>query len=189
MVVEGALGRPADRETDSWTAMFLPDELRRETARRLGAQPEVVVAGRYGPSTGSPALGRLAFGLAGLGLALLALLSAAIGPRARRLSLVCIGVTLGMVALVLDLLALLSSFPELERNEALLVFWPTDLALPLLPRRWLAGYLQIRIGWLLLVALGHLGVLVQPLAPLLLVALPALALLWTERRFAKNLVV
>jgi hypothetical protein len=71
----------------------------------------------------------------------------------------------------------LSTFPELTRNELLLSFWPTDVALPWLGRR----YVNVRLIVLGLVVVGHLGLLVQPLAPTLLALLPMLALRFATR--------
>jgi hypothetical protein len=187
--VELFLGRSADRRTDSWTAMFLPSELRAEVATRLGSPPELVVVGQLGPPTGSHLLGQLLFVLGGLALALLLVAGARMGPRSRRLALLATGGVLGLVAVVLDVLYLVSTFPEFTRNEALLIFWPTDLALGLLPRRWLRIYALVRIAWLVALTFAHLFLLVQPLAPLAMVALPFVALTWSDRRFAHNLLV
>jgi hypothetical protein len=193
VAVELLLGRPADRHTDSWTAMFLPSELRAEVATRLHASPELVVPGRFGPESGPPSgsrwLGQLAFVLGGLFLAIVLWVGARLGRVPRRLALLVAGVTLGLVAVVLDALALLSSFPELQRNEALLLFWPTDLALPLLPRWLLSRYATARLVVLAAIVLAHAFALTQPLAPVLLVGLPLGAIALDERRFANNLVV
>jgi len=181
VAVELLLGRSADRRTDTWTAMFLPSELRTVVEARLGAHAVVVVPGRHGPPDGSRWGGQLAFLVGGVLLAALILAGARAGRRSRRVALVLAGLSLGLVALVLDALALLSSFPELVRNEALLIFWPTDLLLGGIPRRWLRPYATARLVALGVVALLHLGFLRQPLAPLLLAALPLAALRHVER--------
>jgi hypothetical protein len=173
--VDLLLGRSADRKTDSWTAMFLPSQLRLEVARRLGAEPLLVVPGRPRPPPGATWLGTLVFALGG---ALLALAVAA-GARARRpLRALATGTTalvLGLLGTILWLLAALSTFPELTRNELLLAYWPTDLLLPFLPARALRRYLTARLVVLGLVLVGHVGLFVQPLAPLLVPLLPLLA--------------
>jgi Domain of unknown function (DUF4105) len=171
-VTELFLGRSADRATDRWTAMFLPSELRLDVWLRFDAPPELAYERRAPLERGSTQLGQLAFVLGGFALAILIALGALGGRGAWRASLVPASLVLGLVALVLDALALLSTFPELVRNEALLVFWPTDLALVLLPRPWLRRYAQARLGALALVALGHFAGLTQPLSPLALAALP-----------------
>jgi hypothetical protein len=171
-VAELLLGRSADRRTDSWSAMFLPSELRAEVAARLGAAPEVVYARRAPLVGGHTWLGHLAFALSGLALAALLALAARLGRRAFRGALAFAGLALGLVGLVLWALALLSTFPELTRNEALFAFWPTDLALGRLSPRLRRRYLTARLVVLALLVLGHLVGLTQPLSPLLLVALP-----------------
>ena len=173
-VTELVLGRSADRRTDSWTAMFLPSELRAEVASRLKAEPVLVIPGEYSSPTGATWLGDLAFALAGLLFAAIALAGARVGPRALRLALVPPALVLGLVALVLDALAILSTFPELTRTEALLAFWPTDALLPLLNAGQLRLYARVRLIVLAAIVLLHLGLFTQPLSPLL-VAAPVLA--------------
>lgn len=182
-VTELLLGRPADQRTDSWAAMFLPSELRVEVAARLGAKPEVVYARRGPPPSGSTRLGHLAFALFGLALAGV-LLGAAYAPRSPRgrdagfrVGLTLVGLALGLVGVVLWSLAVLSTFPELRRNEALAAFWPTDLLLPLLPWRWLRAYAAARLAVAALLVLGHVAPLVQPLSPLLLCVPPLVVVL------------
>jgi hypothetical protein len=157
------LGRSADRRTNSWSAMFLPLVLRVEVEKRLHSTPELVVKQQRPVAGGSQQLGTLAFALVGALLAAIVALG-----RARRWTLAPAALVLGLIALVLDALFILSTFPELTRNELLLAFWPTDLALPWLPRT----YLMMRIAAIALLSLLHIGLLTQPLAPFLLVALP-----------------
>jgi hypothetical protein len=164
IAVELLLGRPADRRTDSWLAMFLPSELRAEVASRLHAPPVLVVPSTRPPPGGAPWLGALALALGGLLLGALVLFG-------RRAGLAVAGVIVGLVGLVLWSLFVLSSFPELRQNENLLIFWPSDLIAGWLPRR----YLDVRLIALALVVILHVGVLVQPLWPILFVAPPFLA--------------
>jgi hypothetical protein len=89
--------------------------------------------------------------------------------------------SLGLLGLLLELLALLSSFPELRLQEALLVFVPTDLLLPVFDETWRRRYLSARLVGLGLVGLGHLGWLIQPLAPVALAALPLLSARFSAR--------
>jgi multisubunit Na+/H+ antiporter MnhB subunit len=159
------LGRPADRRTDSWQAMFLPSELRVEIARRFSAPPVAIVLGRPLPPPGATWLGTLAFVIAGVALALLVLVH-------RRSGRALTAFVLGLVGTVLWLLAALSSFPELRWNELLLSFWPSDFLLPWLGPR----YLRVRLIALGLVVVAHVGLFVQPLAPTLVALLPMVAL-------------
>jgi hypothetical protein len=166
MAVELLLGRSADRVTDSWDAMFLPSELRDEVANRLHSPPSLLVKSTRAPLGGSPWLGELGFVIAGLLLAALALT----GP-----GLLFDGMLLGLVATILWALFALSSFPELTRNENLLAYWPTDLALGFLPRPWLRRYLDVRLIALGLLVIGHLFLFLQPLATLALPLFPLIA--------------
>lgn len=182
LAAEVLLGRPAEARTSPWQAMFLPEVLRREVAARLGAEPEVVYARKAPPPGGSTSLARLALGGTGL---LLALLTLAL-RRAGRLALAPAAAVLGPGGIVIWGLAVLSSFPELRQNEALLCLWPTDLLLPILPPGWLRGYLRVRLAALLTLALlAGAGVLVQPLVALLLLAgLPTAAAWYLTARGA-----
>jgi hypothetical protein len=166
------LGRSADRLTDSWTAMFLPSQLRLEVARRFGVAPLPVVAGRPRPPPGPTWLGWLVFAGGGAALALALAATARAGRAARTAATATTALVLGLVGAVLWLLAALSTFPELTRNELLLVYWPTDLVLPFMTPRALRRYLTARIVVLAMVIAGHLGLFVQPLAPLVLPLLP-----------------
>jgi hypothetical protein len=114
---------------------------------------------------------------------LAALVAAACATRRRRLrraALIIGGASLGLLALVVDFLAIASTLPELTRNELLVVLLPTDFLLCFLDGRRLRAYLVMRMALLVPVAVaGPLGLLAQPLwAPLALVAgvvAPALA--------------
>lgn len=172
------LGRARDRATTRWESMFLPELLRDELEVVLGARPEVVHQRRSAPAPRPNWTGRALLVAAGIVLSALALL---FGSGRRALGVAAVlpaGLVLGAAGLGLWSLAALSAFEELRANEALLVLWPTDLALPLLaslsPGRLLALYVRARLISLGVVAcLSALGVLVQPLwAPLLLVVLP-----------------
>jgi len=169
--VELLLGRSADRRTDSWQAMFLPSQLRAEVARRFDAPPVTVVSGRPRPPPGATWLGLAAYAIAGVVLALLVLAHLRTGRAIAAF-------VLGLVGTILWALALLSTFPELTRNEMLLSFWPTDALLPWLGTR----YVDARLIVLALVIVAHFGLLVQPLAPSLLALLPLCAIAWKQRR-------
>ena len=171
MVTDLLLGRPADRRTNSWQAMFLPSELRREIGKRFGTPPAIVVMGAPRPAPGKLWLGTAAF------LAVGALLALAILVHLRSGRALAAGV-LGLVGLVLWLLACLSTFPELRQNELLLSFVPSDFALPWLGRR----YLRARLGMLAIAIVAHAGLFVQPIAPTLMVLLPIVVLAWKAAR-------
>jgi hypothetical protein len=139
-------------------------------AHRFGAPPITIVPGRPRPPAGATWLGLAAYAIAGAAIALVILAQLRVGRALAAL-------LLGLVGTILWLLAALSTFPELTRNEMLLSFWPTDAILPWLGRRYLAARLIV----LALVVVAHLGLLVQPLAPSLLALLSLLALWWKTR--------
>ncbi len=170
MVNDLLLGRPADRRTSSWQAMFLPAVFRVELQKRFGATPAIVIMGRPYPKAGPTWLGTAAF------LAIGALLAMAIAVHLRS-GRALAAIVLGLVGVILWLLAVLSSFPELRQNELLLSFWPTDVALPWLGRR----YLRARLITLAIVIAAHVGLFVQPIAPTLMVLLPLVVLWWKQR--------
>lgn len=174
-------GRALDRRPTTWEAMFLPEVLRAEVARRLGARAEPVVV-RHAPLPGGDARGgRVA--LAGGAVGLSAVAVGAGRTRRRRLRAALVGVPLGLLGLVLAVLAVVSTLPELRGNELLAVLWPTDLLLPALPAALSRRYVRVRLAALAAVALAALvGLFAQPLAaPLVLVAAPFAALAWLDR--------
>jgi len=179
------IGRAVQRRPTLWEAMFLPDVLRAQVAARMGAPAEVVAERRHPIGRHGEAAGIWTLLLGGLGLAALAGTGVASGRRApRRAALALAGLTLGLLALVIDALALMSQLPEMRRNELLLVLLPTDLGLVFLGGRALRGYLGARLLLLVPVAAAAaVGWLVQPLwAPLALVAAVTGACLAAERR-------
>lgn len=174
-------GRALDRRPSTWEAMFLPDVLRDEVARRLGARPARIAARRAPLHHGDTRGGRAVLAGGALGLGVFSF--AAARTRRRRLHTALVGVPLGLIGLVLAALAIVSTLPELRTNELLLVFWPTDLVLPALPPRLVRRYVTVRLVVLAAVAVAALlGLLTQPVAvPLALAALPLATLVVDER--------
>lgn len=150
--------------------MFLPSELRAEVAKRFGAQPVTIVPGVPRPPPGALWLGTAAFLAVGLVLALAIVVHLRSGRAFT-------AIVLGLTGTILWLLAALSTFPELRHNELLLSFWPSDVALPWLGRR----YLRARLVALAIVIVAHVGLLVQPIAPTGMALFPLLALWWRAR--------
>lgn len=171
-------GRALDRRPTIWEAMFLPDVLRTEVTRRLGARPVTVVRRRAALPGGDARGGRVALAGGGLGLGALAIATGR--TRRRRASAALVGVPLGLLGLALLALAVASTLPELRYNELLAVLWPTDLALPALAAPLARRYVRVRLAALAIAALASIaGLFAQPLlAPLLLVAAPFAALAW-----------
>lgn len=179
IALELGLGREADTVTSPWQRMLLPSELREQVAAHLGAEPEQVYA-RVGPPMPKTANhGRVAVALLGLALGAANLLQ----RRFPRATLRATAGILGLPALAFWGVALITALTELRWNEALLVQWPTDLALPWMGEGTRRRYLQARLVVLALVtALWGVGMLIQPLGPVLLfVGLPVAALLVARR--------
>ena len=179
------VGRDLDHNPDLWEAMFLPDILREEVERRMGAKAEVVNLRKGPPFPTSGPSGRpwvIAF-------ALLFALPLALARLAGRLERVALGwalVPLVFFGVLIWSLIALSSIPALRWNEVALLFVPFDLAIPFLSaprRRW---YARVRVGIVLLVSLlAAIGVFKQPLwVPALVAFLPLaqLAFDWPPRR-------
>ena len=168
---ELALGRALDAPRTRWQAMFLPRVLRQEVQKHLGAVPEVVYV-RRGPDRGGDLLGGV-WVLAGLALALGVPGCAAVwwgGERLRRLGLLVPAVVVSLVGLSVVIGPLISTLPEFQINELLLVLLPTDVGLAFLAGRALRRGLTVRTAMVLAAAVLSLaGWFVQPiLGPLLL---------------------
>lgn len=157
------VGRATDFPLTRWQEMFLPDALREEVERRLGVAPVKVYTRKGPPHPGDGTDGWQSWIAAGAVLA--GVVSAG---KARRWSLALPGLALGLAGLASWAMAIASPEAELRWNEAVLLMWPTDLALPLLSGARLAGYLKLRLATAGLIALGlATGLLHQPLWGLL----------------------
>lgn len=163
--MEVLVGRAVDTRPTVWQAMFLPEVLRAECATRFHAPPEVFNV-RKGPVPElSPLAGRRVVWMLALGLTLVVAAAALLRrPALWRMALVTMALILGLLGTLAVALAAVALMPELRRNEVLLVFLPTDLALAFLRDRKLAVYLLARCGLLAVIALAlAAGVLVQPM--------------------------
>lgn len=125
-------------------------------------------------------LGRWVIFAVGVGLTfLLALGVLTRRPWLFRTGLAVVGLLAGLLGTVYAVLALVSTMPEMRRNELLLVFLPTDLSLVFLRGKILLSYLAARLALVLALGVAILaGMLVQPLwAPLVVVGGPFLVAL------------
>jgi hypothetical protein len=153
--IEMVTGAYIDRVPSLWEAMFLPDVLRAEVERSLGAVPEEIV---------SPSHERIArFPL--VGPALLAA-SGALGAIAARVTgrfgRAACAVLLALVGLVLWIVTAAAVAPSFRDNLAALFFWPSDLAL--LSGRWGRRYARAR--WVVagaIVLMSLVGIVKQSL--------------------------
>jgi uncharacterized protein DUF4105 len=170
------LGEPNDHVPTPWEAMLLPSVLRDGVAERFGAAPEKLADRLAVALPGSRAVGRIVVFL------LAFLLFGAVRYCARRnrvmLAKKLVGGSLGVLALSIELATLVVAWPEVTHNWSLLLFWPTDLALPYLTGRRLTLYLKVRMAMAGAFAVLEIANLVhQPMLPLVaLVLLPMSAI-------------
>ncbi len=163
--MELLVGRLVDARPTVWEAMFLPEVLRAETARRFQARPEVFHL-RVGPVPTLPILaGRHVVWALAAGLTLIVGAAAALGRQLPwSVALAATGLVLGLGAILVDATAIVATLAELRRNEVLVVLLPTDLAIGFLRGRALFVYLAARLLLLGLVAAAMLtGFLLQPM--------------------------
>jgi hypothetical protein len=174
----------ADAPTTVWDAMFLPDVLRESVESYFGVKPEVLSVRKGAVPAGDPMLGRWVIFACGVGLTFLVGLGVLTRRRwLFRVGLAVVGLIAGCLGTVYAVLALVSTMPEMRRNELLLVFLPTDLTLVFLRGKILIAYLVARLSLVLALAVAILaGMLVQPLwAPLFVVGGPLLVALMGTR--------
>ena len=171
------LGEANDHVPTPWEAMLLPSVLRDGVAERFHAPPEQLEERLAVILPTSRAIGRIAVFF----LAFLLFLAVRLAARRNRLrlGLEIVGGTLGVLAVSLELVAALTTWSELSRNWALVLFLPTDLALPYLTGKRLAVYLKVRLAMAGAFAVLEIANVVrQPMLPLCaLVALPMLGIL------------
>ncbi len=171
------LGEGNDIVPTPWQAMLFPSVLRDGVAERLNAPPEQLAERMEVIVPTSRALGRIVL----LFAAFLLFVTVRLCARKNRLRLAqgIAGVSLGVLALTIELAAILVKWPEIAHNWALLLFLPTDFALPFLSGRRLTLYVKARIGFALVLAVLEIAnVAHQPLLPLVaLVIFPFAGLL------------
>lgn len=184
MLGDVAVGRGIDEPVTRFEAAFLPEYLRSLVRDALGAEPELVYR-RHGRALGGKAPD-VAHRFAVLGVLLAIVYVAASHFGRERLGAAVVGGFCGLCGLALFTLAGISTVPELRVNEMLLVFLPSDIALPFLRVGRRGVYLKVRLAELVvLLVLAALGVLRQPLRAVVLIPiLSMLAMLLMERRRA-----
>lgn len=171
-------GRGGDVKPTLWQAMFLPRILRAEVDKRLGIQAEQVYK-RRGPAFPYDE-GGMGRGWTFLFMLLISapLIASMVWGRYPRFGLWFATVWLSFIAIFIWLLAAVSTLYELRVNEACLLFWPSDVALPFLSPRRRMLYARVRVGAIVLVSLlAAVGILVQPLwLPILVAFVPLFAI-------------
>lgn len=158
-----AVGRSLDRYPTMWEAMFHPYVLRDQVEAKLGVAPRTVYQRRGPPIPDSGPTGRSWALLIGLLLAV-PLLVARLTGRLERPAVAVAAVPVGLMGLVIWTAAIISTIPGLRWNEALFLYTPFDLALPLLGERQRRRYARVRLGMVVAVSLLRaVGVFRQPL--------------------------
>ena len=180
------LGEVNDHVPTPWEAMLLPSVLRDGVAERLHAPPEKLEERLAVVLPTSRAIGRVAVFF----LAFVLFLSVRMAARRNklRIGLMIVGGTLGVLAVSIELAAALATWAEVSRNWALVLFLPTDLALPYLTGKRLALYLKVRLGVAGLFAVLEIASVVHPpMLPLCaLVALPMMGILSALKEKARD---
>ena len=171
------LGEGNDHVPTPWEAMLLPSVLRDGVAERFNVQPEQLSERMAIVLPTSRALGRIVLFALAFGLFLTVRLCAR--KDRVRLALGIVGGVLGTLALSIEIFSAAVKWTEISHNWALLLFFPTDLALPWFSAKQLPLYLKARIGIAALMAVLEVAnVAHQPMLPLVaLVVLPCLGLL------------
>jgi hypothetical protein len=153
--IEMVTGSYIDRVPSRWEALFLPDELRRQVERSLGAAAEEIASPSRERKAPWPLIGPALLAAGGI---VWALLARAAG-RAGRIASAIVASLLGILLWVVTLAAVAPSF---RANLAAAFFWPTDLLL--LSRRWGRPYALARaVITVAIVALSLVGVVKQSL--------------------------
>jgi hypothetical protein len=166
------LGEGNDHVPTPWEAMLLPTVLRDGVAERFSTQPEKLEDRLAVILPTSVAIGRISVFFIAFVLFLAVRLTARRGRL--RLGLMIVGGVLGTFAVSIELAAALVKWPEISHNWSLLLFLPTDLALPYLTGRRLTLYLKVRMSMAAVFAVLEIAnVIHQPMLPLVaLIVLP-----------------
>ena len=158
-----AVGRALDRHPTWWEAMFHPYVLRDLVDAKLGATPRLIYARRGPAIPDSGSTGRLWGVLIGL-VFVLPLAAAKWLGRGERGAVAVAAAPMFLIGLVIWTAAIVSQIPGLRWNEAVFLFTPFDLALPILRAPARRRYARVRLAMVLAVAiLRDVGVFHQPL--------------------------
>ncbi len=178
------LGAPTDKTPSAWEGMFLPERLRDAVEARLGAPPELVYERRELVLPTSVFAGRAALGVLAVVLGAVVAWASRRGGLRLRVAAGAVALALALLGVALEVVAGVSSYPELSRNWSLLVLLPSDavLAAPLpWVRSWVGRYLGLRLSGLALLAVASLAGIVQPLVAVCLLAAAPLGAIYLVR--------
>ena len=158
-----AVGRALDRHPTLWEAMFHPFVLREEVRVRFGAEPRMIYERRGPPIPEDGSSGRVWSLLIGLAFAV-PLLVVRLTGRRERVATAIAAVPVALIGLVIWTAAIVSQIPGLRWNEAVFLYTPFDLALPILDERKRRRYARVRLGMVVAVSLLRgFGLFRQPL--------------------------
>jgi len=176
LITDIAMGRVTDRRPTYWERMFLPEYLREAVHKRFGIEPIVAYQRQGPPAPRDGPSGRVLLALAILLITAPAWATRWWGRFQRTGVAIAIAVPV-LLGSILWLLAIISPLSYVRFNESLLIFFPLDVALVVLPAAARRRYARIRVASLALIAaLMAISVLEQPLwAPWLWPLIPATA--------------
>ena len=182
------VGVPGDRAPTPWEAMYLPFDLRDAVEARVGVKPEKIHGRDHGVELRTSAnVGRMTLILIGLALTAILWASARKGPVPERRAIVGVGIFLGVIALAVDLTAILCTIFWVRENWVVAVLWPTDAAIGFLKPQIRERYVTIRLAVLALFALLSLvQMIAQPLVAVALFAFFPLWFVFRRLRLAKK---
>jgi hypothetical protein len=174
-------GRELDVYPTQWEAMFHPDVLREQVAEKLGVEPELVYARKGPPFATDGPTGRWVIVLISILLTAPLVLVRWRGWRRERLALVVAAFPLMFFGVLLWLIFAFVTIEWVRWNEVMLLYLPTDVAIPFLSPARRQRYAQGRLALVVLASgLAAIGVLRQPIWVPALVAFLPLAVLAFE---------
>jgi hypothetical protein len=158
-----AVGRALDRHPTWWEAMFHPYVLRDQVVAKFKVEPEVLYTRRAPPIPDSGSTGRAWALLIGLVFVLPLFVAKATG-RFERAAVAIAATPVALIGLIIWGAAIVSQIPGLRWNEAVFLYTPFDLALPILGERNRRRYARVRLGMVVAASLlCAVGLFRQPL--------------------------
>lgn len=157
-------GRELDYYPTQWEAMFHPEVLREQVALKLGVEPEPVYQRRGPPFATDGPSGRWVVVLIGILLTVPLVLVRWRGLARERLAIAVAAFPLMLFGVLLWLIFAFVTIEWVRWNEVMLMYLPTDVALPFLSPAKRRRYAQIRVAMVALAsALAAIGVFRQPI--------------------------
>jgi len=170
-------GRPLDHRPTMWEAMFHPDELRLAVEQNLHAPTEVLYVRRGPPFPERPDWHRGLVIVLGLLVCVPFVLVRWLGKRERLAMTVAMLPSIVFGIVVWAIFAVVTIY-WIRWNEAMLIFVPTDVAVPFLAPGRRRRYAQVRVAMIVLATLLRgVGIFHQPLWVPALVAFVPLAMI------------